>query len=278
MPTTPTPEWLASATVKQCRHGLFYYFAHDVYLGRSLDLYGEFSETEAVLFQQLLQLGAVVVEAGANIGALTVPIARRVGPQGRVIAYEPQPLLADMLAHNLAANGFGHVEVRCAALGAVRGTIGVPRLDHRMRGNFGGVAIGGAADHQAPVDTIDGIGLARVDLIKIDVEGMEVEVLTGATATVRQLRPVLYVENDRAERSRALITMLGELRYRAWWHFAGLYNPANYFGNAENVFERVTSVNLLCFPQEWQMTVQNGIPVLGPDDDWESARRRGAGA
>ena len=268
------PTILEAATVKQCRHGVFHYFAHDAYIGRSLDRYGEFSESEVALFGQLLKPGAIVVEAGANIGALSVPIARQVGATGRVVAYEPQAPLAALLARNLAANGLAHVEVRRAALGAQPGRIRVPALDYRASGNFGGVALGGGDGDDVPVETIDALGLARADLIKIDVEGMEVEVLAGAAATIRRCRPVLYVENDRAERSRQLITALLDLDYRAWWHFAGLFNPGNFFGVAENVFEQILSVNLLCFPAAWQMTVAGGIPVLGPDDDWDSARRR----
>jgi FkbM family methyltransferase len=272
---TDAPQWLAACAVKPCRHGVFHYFSNDLYVGRSLELYGEFSESEVALFQTLLKPGAVVVEAGANIGALTVPIARQVGQPGRVIAYEPQAVLAELLARNLAANGIENVDVRCAALGASRSTITVPRLDYRASGNFGGVALGSPEGDRVPVDTIDGLGLERVDLIKVDVEGMEVEVLIGGGETVLKHRPVLYVENDRAERSRLLITTVLALGYRAWWHFAGLFNPANHLGNPENVFARIMSVNLLCLPEEWRMDVTDGIAVLGPDDDWEAARRRG---
>jgi FkbM family methyltransferase len=264
---------LRAAAVKQCRHGTFHYFPHDQFVGRSLDRYGEFSEHEAILFAQLLKPGAVVVEAGANIGALTVPIARQVGPAGRVVAYEPQAVLAALLTRNLAANGLVHAEVRRAALGAQPGTAHVPRIDYRAGGNFGGVALGDAGD-AVPVETIDGLALARLDFLKIDVEGMEIEVLAGGATTIRRCRPVLYVENDRAENSRALISTLFDLDYRAWWHFAGLFNPANHFGVAENLFAGFVSVNLLCFPASWGMSVAGGIPVLGPDDDWQSAQRR----
>ena len=60
---------------KQCRHGTLLYNMHDIYVGRSLDLYGKFSEGEAALFQQMLKPGMTVVEVGSNIGALTVVLA-----------------------------------------------------------------------------------------------------------------------------------------------------------------------------------------------------------
>jgi FkbM family methyltransferase len=264
------PAW----RVKRCRHGIFHFFPHDVFIGRALDLYGEVSEPEAMLFAQLLKPGAVVVEAGANIGALTVPIANAVGAAGRVIAYEPQGVLADLLRRTAAANHLGQIEVRRAALGARPGTAVVPPVDYAASGNFGGVALGGAGGATVAVETLDAHAMARLDLLKIDVEGMELDVLAGADATIRRLRPVLYVENDRAERSRALILALDALGYRAWWHFAYMFNPANFFANPENVFKRTLSINLLCLPRERQTVVAGGVPVLGPDDDWQAARKR----
>src|SRR5262249_36728385 len=126
------------ARTKDCRHGRLSYLPHDIYVGRSLDLYGEFSEFEVRLFQQIVRDGAVVLEAGANIGARPVPLAGGVGPQGRVIAYEPQPTMAALLGHNVAANGLAAVEVRQAALGRAPGTLHVPALDYQRPNNFGG--------------------------------------------------------------------------------------------------------------------------------------------
>jgi FkbM family methyltransferase len=264
---------LAHATVKPCRHGTFHYFAHDLFVGRSLDRYGEFSEHEVALFAQILKPGAVVVEAGANIGALTVPMARQVGPAGRIVAYEPQAVLAALLARNLADNGIANAEVRHAALGAQPGSAHVPQIDYGAVGNFGGVPLGDAGA-TVPLETIDGLALTRLDFVKIDVEGMETEVLAGAAATVRRHQPVLYVENDRKQHSHRLITALLDLDYRLWWHFAPLFHPDNFIGAAENLFPGIVSVNLLCLPNSRNTTVKGGVPVLGPDDDWQEATRR----
>jgi FkbM family methyltransferase len=265
-------------TTKDCRHGRLSYLAHDLYIGRSLDLYGEFSEHEVVLFQQIVRPGSVVLEAGANIGPLTVPVARAAGPTGRVVAYEPQPTLAALLRRNLAANGLAAVEVREAALGSAPGTLHLPPLDYRKALNFGGVSLSGRADAAdavaVPVETIDALALPRLDLLKIDVEGMETAVLGGAVETIRRLQPLLYVENDRAQNSRAVITLIQQLGYRAWWHLPSLFNPANFFGHAENVFGGIISINLLCAPVARGLTVTNGSAVDGPDDTWRAALER----
>jgi FkbM family methyltransferase len=265
--------WEGLVKTKACRHGLFHYFPHDIYVGRSLDLYGEFAEQEARLFQQVLPAGGVVVEAGANIGALTVPIAKRVGPTGRVLAYEPQPVIAALLARNRASNQLAQIEICQAALGAAPGQIALQLIEYRTLGNFGGVALGtGAA--AVLVETIDARALARVDLIKIDVEGMECDVLAGARATIARTRPVLYVENDRAEHSHRLIALLQALGYRLWWHSPPLFNPNNAAGLADNVFGTVMTINLFCLPQERGDAVTGSTPVLGPGDTKEAARAR----
>src|SRR5882724_629800 len=72
----------SAVALKQCRHGPMLYLRRDRFVGRSLDLYGEFSELEARVFDQILAPGAAVIEVGANIGANTVHLAKLVGPNG----------------------------------------------------------------------------------------------------------------------------------------------------------------------------------------------------
>src|SRR5262245_3941932 len=93
--------------VKDCRHGRLCYLLTDSYIGRSLDIYGEYSEGEIDLFRQLLRPGDVAVDVGANIGALTIGMARLVGPSGAVLAFEPQRVIFDILAQNIRLNGLG---------------------------------------------------------------------------------------------------------------------------------------------------------------------------
>ncbi len=263
----------APVKTSACRHGTFTYLQTDLFIGRSLDLYGEYSEQEVTLLCQLLSPGAVVIEAGANIGALTVPIARQAGPTGQVLAYEPQPVLAEVLRLNLKSNGLSNVMVRQGALGEHAGTLHLPRIDYRAANNFGGVALTTDEGFPIRVETVDALGLTRLDLIKIDVEGMELQVVRGASATVRSRRPILYVENDRSDQSPALINALKELGYCAWWHFPRLFNPTNFRQNPADVFH-ILSANLVCFPRERDVTIVGGTPVLGPEDSVRAARQR----
>lgn len=253
--------------LKRCRHGLMLYPSKDAYVGRSLDLYGEYSEGEVTLFRQMARPASVIVEVGANVGAHTVFLARAVGAKGFVMAFEPQRVIFQMLAANLALNGLDCVRAVQTAVGRAAGTITLPAIDYRAPGNFGGVALGGAQDGTdgVPVVTIDSLGLPVCHVIKIDAEGMEADVLAGADATIRRLRPQLYVENDRAGASANLIRQLFELDYRLYWHLPRLYSPDNFFGRADNVFGETVSCNMLGLPREATQNVTGLKEVTAPD-------------
>ncbi len=105
----------------------------------------------------------------------------------------------------------------------------MPVLDPRQEFNFAALAISGhTAGATVKVIRIDDLKLTRCNLIKVDVEGMEVDVLAGAAATIERFRPVLFVENNTIERSRPLLEMLQSLNYVAWWHIRNYFNPANF--------------------------------------------------
>jgi FkbM family methyltransferase len=236
---------------KPCRYGTMMYNIHDAYIGRSLDLYGEFSEGEADLFRRIVRPGMVVVEVGANIGAHTVLLAQLVGPSGRVWAFEPQRIVFQTLCANVALNSLTNVDCRHAAVGEEPGEIVVPLIDYRRDNNFGGLSLGDYREgERVPVVTLDRFDLRQCHLLKIDVEGMEQDVLAGARATIARCRPLLYVENDRLDKSSALIRMIDALGYDLYWHEPPYFNPGNFAGNRENVFGGLISTNMLCCPRE----------------------------
>lgn len=254
----------------RARHGLFLANPKDIYIGRALVEYGEFSESEAQLLLQLVPNGGVVIEAGSNMGAHTVPLARKVGPGGLVYAFEPQPLVFQQLCANLALNDLVNVQAFNAGCGATPGWIGIARLNPGREFNFGGVALDRVTvDNSAirvRVERLDDVlEPRRLDLIKADVEGMELAVLEGAAKLIARFRPVIYVENHE-EGSQALITHVSQMGYDCWWHLPPLFNPRNHTGKSENLYKGVVSFNMLCIPAERKATVQGGRRVDGPTD------------
>jgi FkbM family methyltransferase len=253
----------------RARHGLMLFNRHDIYIGRSLDQYGEYSEGESDLFAQVIRPGNVVVDAGANVGVHTLLMSRQVGDQGRVYAFEPQRTIYEILCANMALNGRKNVWCRCAALGDAAGEIIVPPVNYDAESNFGGLGLGAyQSGETVPVVTIDSLELPRCDLLKADVEGMELSVLRGAAGTIEKFHPILYVENDRVESSPALIEYLLALGYKLYWHLPPLYHPANYFGNPVNVFGNIVSSNMLGIHSSVKSSISGLTPIERPEEHW----------
>lgn len=250
--------------VKPCRHGRLMYYHNDYYIGGSLTEYSEYSEGEIQLWQQFIRPGMNVVEVGANIGMFTVWLAKTVGPSGRVYAFEPQRRIYQMLIGNLALNELDNVFTMQAACGSERGQIYAPAPNYDDKGNFGGVdmvpisADGKIGDPPVSVATLtkgEVVPLVRLDdmlppgpvhFVKVDVEGMEEQVLRGATALLTGNKPILYVENDRKENSSGLIRYLRSIGYKLYWHTPPLFNPNNFNRSPTNLFGTVVSINMLC--------------------------------
>jgi FkbM family methyltransferase len=235
----------------------------DTFIGGSLRLYGEYSEAEVAIFRQLIRAGDVVIEAGSHIGAHTLPLARFVGPQGRVIAFEPQVTLYRMLQANLVMNGVMNVDAHRMAVGARQGTVRVPEIGPGEHRNFGGLTLTEAEGEglSTPVVALDGAGaFPAVKLLKADVEGMELASIQGARTLITRHRPFLYLESDRIEKHDALLAELESLHYAAYWHPAPYFQKDNYFGHREDVFG-VYSGNLFCAPAEKSIAVNNLRPA-----------------
>ncbi|MCC7101423.1 MAG: FkbM family methyltransferase [Rubrivivax sp.] len=262
LPVWQMPERVAIAfpegrcRIVRGRHGCFLYHPADHFLGKAIETYGECCELELGAYRSLLGEGAVLVEVGANAGYLTVPLARMVGTSGRVVAFEPQPAIHRLLCANVALNGLPQVDCVHAAVGAGEDVVEVPVIDPAVGGNFGAVSlvdvVDGARTAAVPLVSLDRAcgGLERLDVVKIDVEGMELEVLKGARELIGRFRPVLVPENDRASRSAELVAHLLSLDYRCYWLIHPLYNPGNFFGVAADLYPRTASYNMLCVPAE----------------------------
>lgn len=131
--------------------------------------------------------GGTFVDVGANIGFYSVPAARLVGPDGRVIAIEAHPYTFEFLRRNIARNGATNVAAIQCAVGDGPGTVSMIYCE----ANAGGTQVGADRRHHGvdvAVRSLDAIlaeaGVARVDYLKIDVEGYELPVLRGARGII----------------------------------------------------------------------------------------------
>ncbi|AKM33361.1 FkbM family methyltransferase (plasmid) [Pandoraea faecigallinarum] len=172
--------------------------------------------------------GVVALDGGANIGVHTIEWARHMHGWGRVLSFEAQEVIYYALAGNVALNNCLNVRASLAALGECSGELTVPRPDYFAHASFGSLELRQRAHTEdigqrisydpsqgtsVPMICIDSLRLERLDLFKLDVEGMELEVLRGARQTLLTCRPILMVEVIKSDRA-AIEGMLAALGYR----------------------------------------------------------------
>ena len=191
----------------------------------------EFSEFQ--LGTQLLALrrrhhgdGAVIVDCGANIGMHTLRWSRFMRDWGEVIAIEAQERVFYALAGNVALSNCFNVRAIHAAVGRAVGSIKIPQLDHQLPASFGSLDLN-QSEREPDVGqdvnysgnlvrtnmiSIDSLNLKRLDMLKIDVEGMEVDVLQGAGDTIDRCKPVILAEWVKSD-PESLHAILADLNY-----------------------------------------------------------------
>ena len=222
--------------------------------------------------------GDVAIDAGANIGTHTVAFANLVGPTGVVHAFEPQRRNFLMLAGNVAINALDNVFCHQAAVGDAVGHITVPSMPPPdTHFNFSAVSIAGGAEQgeRVPLLTLDSLNLPACRVIKIDTEGMEPQVLSGARTLIERHRPFLYLENNEPGASQRLSAVLDSYGYTAWWSIFPYYDARNFYFNTLNIWENVVPAsNLICAPKELNLQISNHEPFLGADDDWKACLQR----
>jgi FkbM family methyltransferase len=251
----------------QARYGPMLVNPNDSYVGNAILVYGEYGQIEAEFLLSLLSLRpGAVVEVGANIGSHTVPLAKALALQKReLIVFEPQPFLFQNMCANLALNAIGNVRAWPFACAERSGTLYFRAQNYRAAGNFGGVSMRQTAEPDSiavPAVTLDEmLSETTISLMKIDVEGFELLVLQGAQKILQQSRPVLYLENDRADKSRAVVEWLWSQNYQLWWHVRPLFNFENFFGKTENIYEGYGSFNMLALPREQNIPVSDMTEV-----------------
>lgn len=173
-------------------------------IGRTIYLSGTYEPETLVVIARLLPKGGTFIDVGANIGLYTLFSAACVGPDGRVLAFEPSTREYRRLEANLALNQLSHISVFKNAVMDAETTVRLRLADDRHAGLntvgdrfvYAGVGLAGLEDVTAV--TLDGVstrlGLTRCDMIKMDVEGAELKALHGAVGLLRRLQPVLILE------------------------------------------------------------------------------------
>jgi FkbM family methyltransferase len=163
-------KWIVGSGIHGCWLGLF--------------------EPQQQPFERTINPGSTVFDIGAHVGFLTMLARELVGPEGRVVAFEPSPRNVSYLREHLRLNRMDDVEVIEAA---VADTSGVLPFEERRDSSSSRIAEGVGIQVQA-VSLDDLLAERRVpppDFIKVDVEGAELRVLAGGQSMLAAVRPVL---------------------------------------------------------------------------------------
>lgn len=245
--------------LKKGKYGYYLYNKNDIYIGKSIDLYGECCELEILFLNQICKKGDIIVEIGGNIGTHTVALARAIGNSGKIYVYEPQRLIFQTLCANIALNSLSNVYAYNYGLGEKKDKLYLKDIAYEKQNNFGGVTLeSDITQNEVKIYKLDDIFKEdKLKLIKIDVEGMELDVLKGAFQTIQKFQPILYIENDRQDKSKELIEYIFNLGYDIYWHLPHLYNPNNFYNIKQNLIGNYISVNMLCIHKTSDIKVEN---------------------
>jgi FkbM family methyltransferase len=177
------------------KYGIFYAVVDDL-ITRQLVDFGAHTRNELAMLLEHVETDDVFVDIGAHIGTFAIPVAKKLGTHGKVLAIEGYRETFSILVRNLGANGLAHkVQPLCAIVGQ-GAKQKLQRVDVDGNTGAGFYAPDEKSGHEA-VDAralISAYGFARPDFLKIDIEGMELSVLESITSIIAAHRPKLYVE------------------------------------------------------------------------------------
>ncbi len=149
----------------------------------------------------LAQTGNTVIDIGANIGAVTLCLAKKVTPQGMIHSFEPDAVNFQKLKKNIALNNFGNIKINQLGLGNTPGVFNLEILDKNNKGknriteNLQGDKKNSTSIKVITLDTYaKENNIKNINLIKIDVEGFEHNILLGGIETIRANKPILFIE------------------------------------------------------------------------------------
>lgn len=147
--------------------------------------------------------GAIFVDGGTNIGLVTLPVARHTNGRIKIISFEPQRMLYNCVCGSVALNEFYNVYPHNKALSDEMGFVTLPEVDYTAQADYGVVTVDKKVDEvQHPymrtntveAITIDSMDLPRLDFLKLDIEGFELNAIRGAKETIKKYKPYLWVE------------------------------------------------------------------------------------
>jgi FkbM family methyltransferase len=259
------------------RYGKFRIIDSDNVISYSLKEYGEWAQQEVDLLLRFIKPGDRVADVGAFIGTHSRVFSSAVGVEGIVYAFEPRNEIVEILLENVNFSPIQNIKVFQCGLGHEHKEIKIANTFEDSKNNFGGFSINAPMMMTESGDTIqlrtlDEVSIMHLDFLKLDVEGMEIDVLLGGDATLSRDRPIIFAEVNSLRSGIPLLHWCLNHQYAMLCALYSAYNPQNYNNNIVNYFSDAVEVGALLLPKE-EMSVhadcissQRLVPTSSPDD------------
>ena len=179
--------------VYENQDGKFIVFPNDA-IANHLKTIGLWEPHFKIVVDNLIKKGDTVIDAGANFGYNSVIMGNKIGPNGALIAFEPQRIIYQQLCGNLILNNIYSGYPLNAAVGQEESTVSLSPVNYDSNWvNIGDTSIGEGGE-EVRVCRIDDIIETEVNFIKIDVQGFELDALKGAKNIINNYHPDIFIE------------------------------------------------------------------------------------
>jgi len=187
------------------KYGNEFYLSPYYYLDRQIIYAGSYEPDLHRYFMSVLKEGMVAIDIGANIGAMTLHMARLVGSTGRILAFEPLPMIRERLQNNVDRNDLNEtITVYSQAISDEDKDLEFWYADTNTENQGMGslhtkddqIQTQSTIVHARRLDSLNSLNIERCDLIKIDIQGGETAFLNGAIDFLTEFKPILVMEVD----------------------------------------------------------------------------------
>jgi len=205
------------------------------YIQSLLYLFGDYETSTVTLLGKILNNGDTVIDVGANIGYISLVCAKSVGVKGKVYSFEPDPKNFGYLSENIALNESNNIQSYQLALSNKIGTLKLfhSKIDHNAGAHSmvynervvsnDYVEIKAFKFDESEIQS----QLIKIDLIKIDVEGVEMDVLEGMHNTIQKFKPILLIEISAEYQNMRGLSVKGFKEYLLNTHGYNSYTITN---------------------------------------------------